>query len=824
MRAVRLALRDLRGGLGSLLLFWLCLAISVASIAAVGSLAASIESALAANGRELLGADLVLTVAQREATPEEEQAIRALGPTAKSINLRSSVVTTTGESALADVAGVDGRWPPAGSVEMGAGRLPSTGEIAIGAELAERLALRPGDMVRVGFARFRISGVIRTLPSTLSFAFAPPAVLTLDGMRSTGLIQPGSLTTTSYRVVTAPGADPAAVGEAHQRRFAQGGWRATDRSEAAAGTRRTVERLEQLLMLIGLTGLAIGGLGISSAAAAFAASRQRTIATLKLLGARRGTIRAMLAVELGLITGLALIVGLAAGAVAPGLAAEATRDWLPVSPDPSVQPLPLLQAALFGILVTIAAAAGPVSDAAATRPAELFRQMVDQPMRSWRRFIVPALAVLAAVALAVASTANAWFTLSAAGALAGLALVFAGLGWLLRRWARRPALGLGPVPRLGIAALARPGSATVRLSVALGLGLALLAMLSTTGASLLKEIQTSIPGKAPALFLVDIPVREQARFRAMAERTLPGSELVVVPTLRGSVTAINGTRVIDMKEIPEGAWMLRGDRGLTFLRALPAGNEIVAGDWWPADYSGPPLVSIDVDAATALDLEIGDRMTIAVLGRPIEARIASFRRIDWRSYGFNFAIIFAPGALEQAPYTMMAKVAPPAGESPLPLERALTRDLPMVSAIRVSDIIVRVRETLQALEGAVWIATGLAIVIGIVVLAGSVAATQRARRKDMVLLKLIGATRLQALSVQAIEFALLSLAVALAAVGAGALAAWAVLRYLLELDFAPGWQALAGPPAAAVLLSVAAALLAALPALLARPATALRSV
>ena len=165
-------------------------------------------------------------------------------------------------------------------------------------------------------------------------------------------------------------------------------------------------------------------------------------------------------------------------------------------------------------------------------------------------------------------------------------------------------------------------------------------------------------------------------------------------------------RVTDMRNIPEGAWILRGDRGLTFARDLPPANRIVAGQWWPQDYRGPPLVSIDVDAATALNLKVGDTLTVAILGRPIEARIASMREIDWRSLGFNFAIIFAPGALEAAPYTLMATVSPADGRSTTAFERRLTTELPMVSAIRVSDIVVQVKTLLESIDGAVRIATG----------------------------------------------------------------------------------------------------------------------
>ncbi|WP_348539257.1 ABC transporter permease, partial [Sphingomonas astaxanthinifaciens] len=365
---------------------------------------------------------------------------------------------------------------------------------------------------------------------------------------------------------------------------------------------------------------------------------------------------------------------------------------------------------------------------------------------------------------------------------------------------------------------------TVRLSVALGLGLSLLVALAGIGGSIRAELGQSIPAKAPALFMLDIPANEEARFRALAASELKDADLRLVPSLRGPVTALNGRPVSAMSAIPEGAWILRGDRGLTFAANLPEGNQVVAGRWWPANYRGPPLVSLDVEAGKALGLKIGDTITVAVLGVPIEARIASFRTIDWRSFGFNFAIIFAPGALEQAPYTLMATAAPTPGSSTIAFERALARELPMVSTIRVSDVVARVTTILEGLDAAIRIATSIAILIGVTVLAGSVTATRRTRLRESVLLKLVGATRAQVLGAQAIEFSVMSGGIVLLAFAAGTSAAWAVVTRLFELPFRPDWPSLLALPAAGVLIAVATALAAAWPALSARPATAFRSL
>jgi putative ABC transport system permease protein len=822
----RLALRDLRGGLSGLGLLWLCLAVAIAGLASVTSLASSVDRAIADNGRQLLGGDLMVTVSQREANGEEKAAIDQLGQSSKSTTTRAMLVAADGRSILSELSGVDSAWPLAGKLELApGGKRPQGPEIAIGHEIAERLDLKTGDQLRAGRASYRVSGVIEKGPGASGFALAPPSVMDEAGLTMSGLIQPGSISTTSYRIVLQPGTDGEQAGKSFQRQFPEGGWRATSREEAGAGTRRFIDRLGQMLLLVALSALAIGGLGMSSAAAAFAASRRPSIAILKLVGATRRTVDTMLLTEIGLIAATAIFAGLAVGAAAPALVGKITEGLLPVAPDTGPQWLALGEAALFGVLISFAASWRMVANAGETKPARLLRGDVGngEPLK-WRTYVLPVIALAVAAAIAIASASDPEFAAMGVGAIAVLCGLFALIGLVIRRAARGAKHLGGPVTRLGIAALDRPGAATGRLAVSLGLGLTLLVTLAGTASSILAEIGTSIPKRAPALFLVDIPRIEEHRFRQLAAKDVPGAELRLVPSLRGPVTAVNGVRVADMKDIPEGAWILRGDRGLTFASDLSPGNRIVAGKWWPKDYRGPPQISIDVDAATALNLKVGDTLTVSILGRPIEARIASLREIDWRSFGFNFAIIFAPGALEAAPYTMMATVAPMPGHSTAALERSLTEQLPMVSAIRVSDVIAEVKTLLESIDGAVRVATAFAILMGMIVLAGSVVATRRQRARDIVLLRLVGATRGQVARSQLIEFALLSSTVALAAFGAGTLAAKLIATYIFEFSFSPDWASLSLIPIGAIILAVFAAFLAAIPALNARPAEGLRAL
>jgi len=134
--------------------------------------------------------------------------------------------------------------------------------------------------------------------------------------------------------------------------------------------------------------------------------------------------------------------------------------------------------------------------------------------------------------------------------------------------------------------------------------------------------------------------------------------------------------------LPGSQWVVQSDVGLTYAALPPRNAEIVAGEWWPADYSGDPLISLDADVARDFGIGLGDQLTVNVLGREVSGQIASLREIDWTDFDINFLIMFSPGVLDSAPQTHLATVrATPAAE--LVLERALAADFSNVTPVPV---------------------------------------------------------------------------------------------------------------------------------------------
>lgn len=831
--ALALARRELRGGLGQLRLLFVCLFLGVLALAGVGSLAAAIGAGLAREGRAILGGDVEVRLTQRLPTDAERAAMAAFGPTSDVIKMRAMLRGETGAAAgrelLGELKAVDRRWPFYGEARLANGGSTAAVRAAlregavVGEAFAEQLGVKVGDRIALGEARLVVSGILAAEPDRASegFALGPTILIALDRLEETALVQPGSLYRSHTRIRLPDSADPAAVTADLKGRFPDAGWRIADRRDGAPGVRRFVERLAQFLGLVSLTALAVAGIGVADGVRSWLDGKAGTIATLKVLGASSRlivTTYLLLVAAVGLAAALA---GALFGALVPAVVAALAGDALPVPPDTGLHPRALVAAIAFGLLVAIAFAIPPLARAGALPAQRLYRGAAESwPWPGRRAALASAAIGLLVAALAVWQAPEPLFALAFLGAALGLFALLSGLGWLVRHVAARLPRPRHAIARLALANLHRPGAMTGQLVVALGLGLSLFAALVLVESSFDAELRRTVPEKAPGFIVLDIPREGEAAFRAL----LPaGSEVTMVPSLRGPITAINGTAISAMPSLPEGAWVLRGDRGISWSDRLPDGTVLTAGRWWPKDYQGPPLVSMDAEQAGLLGLGIGDRLTVSVLGVEIEAQIASLREIRWDSFGFNFALLFDPQALAAAPFSWMAAVSPPpAAEAGFP--RLVSQSFPTASVVRIRDVIGQVSSLFQQVGVAVRAAASVAILAGLAVLVGAIAAQSRARIYDSVIMKTLGATRRQLLASAALEYAAIGGIVALVALVIGGLFARVLLVRVFDLSFQPDWGAALATVLAGAAVTLGLGLLGAWRALGVRVAPALRSL
>jgi putative ABC transport system permease protein len=319
--------------------------------------------------------------------------------------------------------------------------------------------------------------------------------------------------------------------------------------------------------------------------------------------------------------------------------------------------------------------------------------------------------------------------------------------------------------------------------LSLGLGLTLLVTLALIDGNLRRQIGSSLPERAPNFFFVDIQPADVDAFSALVAREAPAGTLMKVPMLRGRVVALNGVPAARAEIRPEGAWVLRGDRGITYSATLPENATLSAGVWWPADYRGEPLVSLSAREAEDLRLTIGDTVTVNVLGRDITARIASLRQVEWESMGINFVMVFSPDAFAGAPHSWLATLTDRSATAAddARLLNAVTRAYPAVTSVHVREALDMVNRLVGQIGTAIRAAAGVALVASVLVLAGALAAGNRARIHDAVVLKTLGARRRTLMAAFALEYMLIGLATALFALLAGGVAAWFVVARIMSL-------------------------------------------
>lgn len=836
--AARFAMRELRGGLSGFRIFFACLVLGVAAIAGVGSLSDAMLSGLAAQGRVLLGGDVAVGIVHRTANSGERAFMARFGRVSEITSMRAMAYALKGgtEDArqLIELKAVDRAYPLYGSVEMSrdeplAAALACKNNVcgAIAEQtLLDRLHLAPGGMMRIGSQDFRISAVLTKEPDRISggFSLGPHVLVSQAALQRTGLVTLGSLIEYKYRVALSPSHTVAQFRREAARAFPESGWEVHDRSDAAPGIKRFVQQVTMFLTLVGLTALAVGGVGAGQAVGAFLDRKRAEIATLKSLGADGWMIFLTFFLQVMAISLCAVACGLAVGAALPFIVEALYGSALPVPANFSIYPAPLALSAVFGIFAAAAFAIPPLARAREIAPASLFRDIVS-PVSARGRLpylIAAGCAALVVIGLALLIAPSPifalWFLGGVAGGLIVLRIAAFGLAFTLRRLPKPRNPGL----RLALANMTRPGAATAGVVVALGLGLTLLATVSLLDSTIAAQVHDSLPGKAPTFFFVDIQPDEATAFDATIKQFKTAEDYKRTPMIRGRIVSLKGVPAKDAKVETSARWAVNGDRGITYAASMPKGTELVQGKWWASDYSGPPLISFDADLAKGMGLKIGDTMTLNVLGREITARIANLRRVDFSNGRQNFIIVMSPEPIAHAPHAFLAsvRVAPPQEEA---LYLAVTDKFPNVSTVRVKDAIAEVNKLLQQLSDGVRAASLITILAGLLVLAGAIAAGQRQRLYDSTVLKVLGATRARIVAIYAAEYGIIGVLTGLLALAAGTLAAAEVADSVFNVPFAFN--------AAAALLTVLGGgaatlifgLVAAWAALAARPAEILRN-
>lgn len=793
--AFKFALRESRSALKNFKIFIASLFLGTAIVAGVGSVTANISDSIRQDGRIFLGGDMEISQIQKRLTAEERTYLSNWATLSEIATLRS-MAQVDNDGSLVDLKAVDGAYPLYGSLSLKTGEYSpqtlgkSQGNwgILLSEALASRLKLTTGNILRLGTIEYNVRGIIEKEPDVNSqgFQLAPGATIALDSLFETSLVQPGSLIRYYNRIKLNQGINSDFLKNNIKKKYPDHDWRVRDSTSGGTGLRRFVGRMGQFMTLVGLTALLVGGVGVSNAVRSYLDNKTDTIATYKILG---GTGRMILAIYLSQIVIIAtgaILLGLITGAFVPLMVGQLLTDSLAVDFNLSLYPKALGLAAFYSYVVALIFTLWPLGRAVQTPAARLFRQTISTRhavKQSLPYVLAIAGLIMLLVGVVIYVSEFRKLTAGTLGAALAAFLILSLASAVVKRMAKGLPRPKNPIFRIALSNIYRPGNSTTSIVMSLGLGLILFTAISLIENNLLREIETRASGEAPSFFFIDIQKSQHEAFTGYLKNRAGVEEYRTVPSLRGRITHIKSIPASEVTVKPEGKWILRGDKGITFTHILPTDNIIAAGKWWPEGYDGPAQISISKQMADSMDLGIDDEISVNILGRRFTLPISSIREFSWESFGINYVMMVDPSSLKNAPYTYVATAKTTLKEEAV-IYRELYQKFPSISVVRMKEILDNALSLLGKISSAIDVMAAITILSGVLVLAGAIAAGHRARIYDAAVLKVVGATRKDILKTYVIEFILLGLVTGVIAIGLGTLAAYLVINNMMGMS----WQ------------------------------------
>ncbi|MBI1275238.1 FtsX-like permease family protein [bacterium] len=801
--AAAFALREARGGMKSMRLMLLAMALGVALITAIGVVRDSLFTGIEADSRTLLGGDISLSRTYQAARDDELAWMQKQGRVSHTVELRSMATLLDGPkeatppTRLIELKAVDETYPLNGAVqlepatpvhELLAERDGHFG-VAVDRDLLKVMNANIGDRLRIGEKVVMIRAVLTREPDrvTNTYLLGPRVLASQAMLDASGLIAPGSIVTYRYRVALENPANAEAAVAGAQTLFAKGGWKMQTWHNAAPRLKELLDRLQRYIGLVGLAVLVTGGMGVANAVTAWFDRRQSNIAILKSVGTPMNVIAMTYAIQLLIAATLAVSIGMLAGCLAPGFFMPMFEGALPISPIWKYKPGFLVAVASFSLLTACTFGYWPLYRATQFRPAQIFRAGAgivrgDAPVTLFHIIgYAAAIGLMALLAGKVVGDIKLTLVFASGVALGmvALAALATGIRWLASRMARQGRLEW----RYALANLSRPHAPTASVILSLGMGTALLVAVMLMKDNMLRQVGGDLPEEAPTYFVLDIPEENLAAFESIGKDTAGISQVITYPAIHGRITAIKGMDAAHADITPEVNWAIQGDRVLSFSDEPPPESAVKQGTWWPKDYDGAPQLSITEDLAKGMHLKTGDQLTVEVLGQPITATVTSIRDVNWRNYRMNFALIFSPTTLSHLPHNYMATLKTRGEDADAAFLTAMSGAMPSVPVVRLKEALQDASALVMKIAQVVQAVALVATAMGIAVMATAIAATQSNRMFDHTMFKVLGATRRRILTMLATEFTVTGVSAVLAAWVLGSLATWVMMTEVMRSPF-----------------------------------------
>ena len=843
----RMAWRETRAAWRHFLYFLVCIAVGVGALVGVSLFGANVERAVTREARGLLGGDVEIRLS-RPISPEGQAVLHSLidrGIATTHVSELVAMASGAEQSAVTgrktqiiELKAVEEQYPFYGALRLEPDRSLADllrsdvrwcpGRTCFGAVVQEslliRMGLAVGDRLKIGQGLFVVTGVVRTEPDRMANAFSlgPRVLMSQDGLRAAELVKLGSRIRERYLLMLPEAMATEPLIYELRGRLVSESARVSGYRNAQPQLKQFLEQLTRYLGLIGLTALFVGGLGVATSIHAFIREKLTTIAILKTVGAESTTViwtYLVQAVILGL-TGsiIGLVIGILLQQKLPwliaGVLASDLFDQLGFATDvTSASLIPLGKGLALGLLSTLLFALWPLLTIREIKPAMIFRRDVV-PLASvtsrdrvrcetrWRTIdrvkVFTSMGIGLGLAMLSIWQAGSWrIGLSFIGAFAAAVLLLGASAWMviiqLKKWPRPESLIL----RQALGNIVRPGSQAVSITIAIGIGVMVIATASLVERALVRQVGDNRPNDSPTFFFIDIQPDQANNFASLLHQRVDDQQSRLTPLVRSRLSALNGEPVqfeatseaedqqyrASEKEERRKKWYFTREYVLTFLEQIPKDNVIIEGAWWtPGQRFTKPSVSIEEEVAKNLGLTVGSTIEFDIQGATITAEVSSIRKVEWGNFSTNFYMILSPGSLDGAPVTYVATVRVPPAEE-VPLQQAVVASFPNVTAINIGDVLESFARILDQLSFAIRAVALFSVVAGGLVLAAALAATRYRRLYESVILKTLGATRGLIAWSFAAEYVIVGMVAGSIGLTLGCALSWALLRYLFDLSW-----------------------------------------
>lgn len=786
---LRLSLRQLwrEGRSGELRVLFFALLIAVAASSAIGYFSARLNAAMLVRAAEFLGADLVLSGTQPAEQRQIDSGLKLGLQHASSVEF-SSVVATDQGIQLSSVKAVGETYPLRGELksapapqqpEVEGGR-PQPGELWVESRLLASLELKVGDSVDIGRKSLRIARVLTYEPDRAGdfYSLTPRVMMNLQDLDATGVVQPGSRV--RYRDLW--GGPPETL-QAYRHAVTDNLAANQQLQDAHHGNRQigdALGRAERYLNLASLAAVLLAGVAVALSANRFASRRFDSSALLRCLGLSRRQTLLLYGTQLLALGLLASLGGALLGWLAQLGLVKLLGNLLPPQ-IPGGGIVPALAGMATGLVALAGFALPPLAALGRVPPLRVLRSdLLPVPMRTWLAYGC-ALLALGLIMWRLSLDVRLTLALLVGGAIAALVL---GLVMLLALRGLRQSLRNASLPwRLGLGQLLRHPLAAAGQSLAFGLILLAMALIALLRGELLDTWHAQLPANAPNHFALNILPAEKDSFEQRVKKLSPNAE-DLYPMVPGRLVAVNGQPVHALNEDIRSERALQRDLGLTWSAHLPAGNQIVAGQWWRAgEGNALPGVSVEEKLAGNLGLNVGDRLSFSVAGQTRDAQVRSLRSVKWDNFQPNFFMVFEPGTLTDLPVTYLTSFYLPASQERDLIE--LARAFPTVTLLPVDALLSQLRSILDQVTLAVEYVLVFVLAAGFVVLFAGLQATLDERLRQGALLRALGAERQLLMRARRSEFALLGAVSGLLAALGCELISYLLYRLVFDLPWSP---------------------------------------